>query len=294
MITQRRDSGENRSAKFAGEKHREHAERTGRSVAGMTARGSAGGSAERLQEKADVGGEQSRTKQTTGGVLVSHDRQGEEARTREETSGRQDTRKDISPMDECSCQSEEIGTEVEYEEPIARSDVSDVRLREEPELDRGSEVESECELDQEVVMETQASEVDVSQKGKESNMDDIGSSLDLVVAEWSEEVVGRPEGGGLGPPQAPPPKILTREVPLSALKETTPETASLAPQDEGGETDIDIELLQCHLGNSHNKYLPPSVLNVNYKLRHRRVLTSISLHRIYLLETSSSIYCKKM
>ncbi|KAK2883360.1 hypothetical protein Q8A73_022293, partial [Channa argus] len=115
-----------------------------------------------------------------------------------------------------------------------------VRPVEEPELNMGSESEQEDE----VVLETQGSDLPVREEHGSEREDVLGSSMDQVLAEWSGDRAGHPEGGWLSPSWLASQKVPSHNGIPPAPREEDSDAALLAPQADSIESDSEMDVQQ--------------------------------------------------
>ncbi|KAK2814257.1 hypothetical protein Q5P01_000659 [Channa striata] len=252
----RRDGhGEERDAVMAGGKRRDGHGDTARTATGINTTRSAAGGAEQLRERAGIGEEQPSRRSFSRVPPAAQEQRENGRQTREQMAGGRNSVKETrcdtchNPLDECTCQNKDEGTGEGQRESIMIEDMSEFRPGEEPDLEIGGGAVSDFEEGEEVVMETQNSELLAPEKKKRNSLNEIGSSFDSAIADWSGEVPGRPDGGGLGPPQAPPPRRPSHVEESLTTRYITPDAAPEAPQAEVEESDMEMDVLQPIFGN---------------------------------------------
>ncbi|KAK2873714.1 hypothetical protein Q8A73_023749, partial [Channa argus] len=147
------------------------------------------------------------------------------------------------PQEECVCQNNAIESGEGHRGLIPNEDAG-IRPPEEVGLDLDSEGASEYEEGGGELMETQASELVLSENKKENNVNEIGSSLDLVLAEWSGEVASHPEEGERGMLQAPLSRLPIQGEPLPDPRGIALEIAVSTPQADGDESEAEMDFQQ--------------------------------------------------
>ncbi|KAK2873916.1 hypothetical protein Q8A73_024353, partial [Channa argus] len=145
-----------------------------------------------------------------------------------------------SSTEECQCKNIDEGNGEGSRESISEDDRSEVRPVEEPELNMGSESEQEDE----VVLETQGGDLPVREEHGSEREDVLGSSMDQVLAEWSGDRAGHPEGGWLSPSWLASQKVPSHNGIPPAPREEDSDAALLAPQADSIESDSEMDVQQ--------------------------------------------------
>ncbi|KAK2871874.1 hypothetical protein Q8A73_024603, partial [Channa argus] len=121
---------------------------------------------------------------------------------------------------------------------ISDDEWSNVRPAEEPAL--GSETESGNELGDEVV--SQSADLLVQEGIRNEGVDELGSSMDHVLADWSGDAASRPEGGWLGSPRPEPNEPHSQNEIESTTRIPTSDVALLAPQASSVDSDLEMDV----------------------------------------------------
>ncbi|KAK2877074.1 hypothetical protein Q8A73_023746 [Channa argus] len=143
-----------------------------------------------------------------------------------------------APAEQCNCHNAGEGEGVVNRDSISDDERSNVRPAQEPAL--GSETESENELGDEVV--SQSADLLVQEGIRNEGVDELGSSMDHVLADWSGDAASRPEGGWLGSPRPEPNEPHSRNEIESTTRIPTSDVALLAPQATSVDSDLEMDV----------------------------------------------------